>query len=78
MGVIQSMLSIVYTVWAIFCCIIGFIVIIWPDKTKYKISRASSANIRLWGVFIFCTGIWFAVAVGLFNWALALLNSLGQ
>jgi hypothetical protein len=72
------MLSIGYIVWAIFCCIIGFIIIIWPDKTRYKLIQASSASIRWWGVIVFCTGIWLAVAVGLFNCVLALLNSLGK
>jgi len=71
------MLSICYIVWAILCCIIGFIIIIRPDKTKNKINQASSAEVRLWGVAIFCTGIWLAIAVGLFNWALAFLKSLG-
>jgi len=72
------MLSISYIVWAIFCCIMGFIIIIRPDKTKHKLSRASNSTIRGWGVFIFCTGIWLASATSLFNWALRLLNSLGQ
>ena len=72
------MLSIYLIVWVIFYCILGFIIILWPDKTKYKISQASSATIRWWGVIIFCAGIWLAIAVVLFNWALTLLKSLGQ
>jgi hypothetical protein len=72
------MLSICLIAWAIFCCIIGFIIIIRPDKTKHKLSQASSSTIRWYGFVIFCTGIWLAIAIGLFNWALKLLNSLGQ
>ena len=72
------MLSIAYIVWAIFCCIIGFIIIIRPDKTKNKINQASSVEIRMWGVAIFCTGIWLAIATALFYWALRLLNLLGR
>ncbi len=72
------MLSIGLIVWVIFCCILGLIIIIWPDKVKYRISQASRSTIRWWGVIVFCTGIWLAIAVGLFNWALAFLNSLGK
>jgi len=72
------MLSIYFIVWVIFYCTLGFIIIIWPDKTKYKISQASRATIRWWGVIIFCAGIWLAIAVALFYFVLALLNSLGQ
>ena len=68
------MLSIYYIVWAILCCIIGFIIIIRPDKTKNKINQASSAEIRWWGVAIFCTGIWLAIAIVLFNYVLWFLN----
>lgn len=70
------MLSIGYAVWSIFCCILGLIVIIWPGKVKYKVGQASNATIRWWGIVILCTGIWLAVAVGLFNLALAFLVSL--
>ena len=71
------MLSIYLIVCAIFYCILGFIIILWPDKTKNKISQASRATIRAWGVIIFAAGILIAIAVVLFNCALALLNSLG-
>ncbi len=72
------MLSIGLIVWVIFYCILGLIIIFWPDKAKYKISQASRGVVRWWGVIIFCGAIWLAIAVGVFNWALRLLNSLGQ
>jgi hypothetical protein len=72
------MLSLAFLMWAIFCCILGSMIIIWPDKTKRKLGQASNSTIRWWGVFIFDTGVWLAIAVWLFNRALALLNSLGK
>ena len=72
------MLSIGYIIWAIFCCILGLIIIVWPDNTKHKLARTPNTTIRWWGFFVFCTGIWLAIAVWLFNWALAHLNSLGK
>lgn len=72
------MLSIYLIAWVIFYCILGFVIIIRPDKIKYKISQASSATIRWWGFIIFCAGIWLAIAVVLFNYALTLPKLLGQ
>jgi len=72
------MLSVYLIGCAIFYCIIGCIIIIWPGKTKHKLNRASNSTIRLCGVIVFCAGIWLAIAVGLFNWALVLLDSLRQ
>lgn len=72
------MLSIYLTLWVIFYCILGLIIIIWPDKTKHKVSQASITTVRLWGVIIFCASIWLAIAVVLFNYALTFPKLLGQ
>jgi hypothetical protein len=68
------MCLIVSIVWAVLCCIIGVIVIVRPEKIKNKINQASSAEIRVLGVVIFCTGAVFASAVVVINKALKLLN----
>jgi hypothetical protein len=42
---------------AICCFVLGSMVIIWPDKTRHKLSQASNANIRGCGVIILCVGV---------------------
>ena len=70
------MASLCLIFWVVFYCILGAYVIVCPDKTKYKLSQASTSTIRWWGIIIFGAGVWLAIAVILFNSSLALTKSL--
>ena len=72
------MLSIAYIIWATFSCITGLFIVVWPDKTRHKLCKASNSTIRCWGVYILFTGIWFLVAIVLFNIFLKMGNTLAE
>ena len=72
------MFSIFIMSWAIACSIVGLVVIIWPGQITRKLSQEPRYAIRVYGLMVFCTGIWLGATIWVFNWALKLLNSLGK
>ena len=70
------MASLALIFWVAFYCILGVYVMLFPDKTKCKLNQASRSTIRWWGVVIFGAGVWLAIAIVLFNSALALIKTL--
>ena len=64
--------------FAVLYCTAGSAVIIWPDQVKQRLSHASRASIRWYGIIIFGAGVWLAIAAVLLNSALALVRTLMQ
>jgi uncharacterized membrane protein len=72
------MASLALLIWVIVYCVLGSMIVIWPDKTRQKINHASNSNIRWWGVLILGAGVWLAIAVLIINSLLGLVKTMVQ